>query len=132
VVACGDGGAVLLLSNGTWSTLSVFPGGASLTACRLSGSTVFAAGDNVFGSIDTAVSGATWKTLPAAAKLHGLTLFAPNDAYAISGSSQISHFDGMNWTSRFTLSSQGSLVGGGQVGGKVVYAGSLGVLVESQ
>lgn len=131
-VACGDGGAALVLKNGAWSKLPDFPGGASLASCKLLGSVMFAAGDNAYGSIDTSAANPTWVTLTGAAKLHSLAVFAANDAYAVSGTNTISHFDGMSWSSRFTLSGQGSLGGGGQVGGKVVYAGALGVLVESQ
>jgi hypothetical protein len=131
-VACGAGGAALVLKGGAWTKLPDFPGGAALASCRLSGSVLFAVGDNAFGSIDTSAANPAWQSLTGAAKLHSLVVFGANDAYAVSGTNTISHYDGMSWSPRFTLTGQGSLAGGGQVGGKVVYAGSLGVLVESQ
>ncbi len=132
LVACGANGTVVVLQAGKWTKLEQFPGNPSLSSCRLLGRVAYAAGDNVFGQLDSAQASPQWQALPAAAGLQRLVLLGTSDAYALSGSRSITHYDGTSWSPRFTLSGQGSLVGGGQLGGKVVYAGSLGVVVESQ
>jgi hypothetical protein len=131
-VACGDNGTVVLLQGGSWTKLEQFPGNPALTTCRFFGGLAFAAGDNAFGKLDPAQPSPQWQSLPAAPQLGRLVVLSATDAYALSGPTSISHFDGAQWASRFTLPGQGSLVGGGQLGGKVVYAGPLGVVVESQ
>ncbi len=133
-VACGAGGTVLRLSGTTWSAVApAFPssGSADIASCKLVGTTLWAAGDNFFYKLDLAAASPAWVSLPAQPKLSQLLVVSPYEVYAMSGATKVVRFDGSAWDTRFTLNS-GALLGGSQVGGKVVYAGRLGVVVEGQ
>ena len=131
--ACGQGGTVLKLTGTVWGALpTAFPNAAvDLVSCEVVGNVLWAAGDNAFYKIDLGATSPAWQQLPALAKLSKLNVISATDVYAISAGARVVRFDGGAWNTLFTLSS-GTLVGGGQVGGKVVYAGSLGVVVEGQ
>ena len=132
-IACGQGGTVLRLSAGTWAPLATaFPNVAvDLTSCKVVGNVLWAAGDNAFYKIDLGATNPAWQQLAPQSRLSRLNVISATDVYAISANSRVVRFDGGAWNTLFTLSS-GTLVGGGQVGGKVVYAGSLGTVVEGQ
>lgn len=131
-VACGQGGLVLRLTGTTWATVvPAFPAAADLASCKLVGTTIFAAGDNAFYKLDLSASAPAWQQLPAISGLSHLQVISPSEVYALSAGTKVVRYDGSSWTPRFAANS-GTLVGGGQVGGKVVYAGSLGMVVEGQ
>ncbi len=131
--ACGQGGTVLQLNGGLWSPLTpAFPNPSiDIASCKRLGSVLWAAGDNAFYKIDLSAAAPTWQQLPIQSRLSRLNVISASDVYALSGSSSVVRFDGAAWSTLFTVTS-GTLVGGGQVGGKVVYAGSLGAVVEGR
>ena len=132
-IACGQAGTVLRLAGGTWAALPfAFPNpSVDLTSCKVVNNVLWAAGDNAFYKIDLGAPSPAWQQLPPQPRLSRLNVVSASDVYALSGISRVVRFDGTVWTTVFTTSS-GTLVGGGQVGGKVVYGGSLGTLVEGQ
>lgn len=132
-VACGAGGTVLRLQAGTWTPVTpVFPNAAvDLTSCKVVNNVLWVAGDGAFAKLDLGATSPAWQQLPSQVRLSRLVVLGPSDVYAISGNKTVVRFDGGAWNTMFTVTS-GTLVGGGQVGGKVVYAGSLGVVVEGQ
>ena len=132
-VACGQGATLLKLTGTNWAAVSpALPASVGdLTSCRLAGTSIWVAGDNTFYKLDLSAPSPAWQQLASAPKLSGLQVIGPNEVYAISAGAKVLRFDGSSWNPRFAVSS-GTLVGGGQVGGKVVYAGSLGVVVEGQ
>ncbi len=132
-VACGQGATVLKLTGTTWAAVTpgLSGGAGDLSSCRLVGSTLYVAGDNSFYKLDLSAPAPSWQQLPALGALSELQVLAPNDIYALSAGTRVVRFDGSAWNTKFMVNS-GSLVGGGQVGGKVVYAGPLGLVVEGQ
>ncbi len=133
-IACGQDGTVLRLSGGAWSPVSpAFPMTRVITSCALVGGAIYAAGDGFFQRLDPGA--ASWTALPGRAGLDNLVVRSVNDVYAssqavASNTSDVVHFDGTRWATLTTVS--GSLRGGMQVGAKVVYGGSSGVLVEGR
>ncbi len=132
-VACGQGGTILRLAAGAWVPIAIpFPNAAvDLTSCKVSNNVLYVAGDNAFYKLDLAAATPTWQQLASQSRLSRLAVNGPSDVYAISANKSVVRFDGGAWTTVFTATS-GNLVGGGQVGGKVVFAGSLGTVVEGQ
>lgn len=133
-IACGQSGTVLRLTGTTWAPLvATFPvPTVDLTSCKLVGNVLWAAGDNAFYKIDLSATTPVWQQLAAQARLTRLVIINANEVYALSTNNRvIVRFDGNAWSPVFSMTT-GSLAGGGQVGGKVVYAGSLGVVVEGQ
>jgi len=132
-IACGQGGTILRLAGGTWAPLAVaFPNVAvDLTSCRVANNVLYVAGDNAFFKLDLGAANPTWQQLASQIRLSKLAVNGPSDVYAISANKSVVRFDGGGWSTVFTATT-GTLVGGGQVGGKVVFAGSLGTVVEGQ
>lgn len=130
-VACGANGTVLRLSNGTWASVSTGLGATGdVTACRLSGQSTLVGGDGFL----SVLQGTSWTALAGQAGLDTLIIKGPNEVYGTwstaAGTSNVSRFDGSRWTS---LSSVTGVLGGGvQVGGRVVWGGTLGAIVEGR
>jgi hypothetical protein len=131
-VACGESGTLLRLISGAWVPVTpALPSTVDLTTCKLVGTTLWVAGDGAFYKMDLSATAPTWQSLTPQVLLSQLVVISPNEVYALSAKMKVVRFDGTTWTTRFTLNT-GALLGGGQVAGKVVYAGSLGVVVEGQ
>jgi hypothetical protein len=135
VVACGAGSTVLLRrANGAFTPTPAVPGpNRALNSCKLVGGTVWVAGDGFFGRLDPSAS--TWTTLPSRAGLNHLLVRAPNDVWATAASSgatfDVVRFDGTAWST--VLSGVSGAPGGGvQIGARVVWGASGGVLVEGR
>ncbi|MCA2980684.1 MAG: hypothetical protein INH41_31820 [Myxococcaceae bacterium] len=134
-VACGANGTVLIRTGGgPWQPAPALPTpGKLLTSCKLLGSTVYVAGDGVFGRL---LRGATqWSMLPALPGLDHLLPRAPNDVLATSAANpsqfDVVRYDGTAWS--VVLARVSGRPGGGvQVGLKVVLGGSAGALVEGR
>jgi hypothetical protein len=132
-VATGAHGTVLVFSGGQWAAAPALPGvTAPLTGVGLSptGRTAFVAGDDVFAKLESG----TWTLLPARTGLKGLVVRATNDVYGtvISGRrTEVVRFDGARWSSSL-LQVAGVLGGGVHIGGRVVWGGSAGVVVEGR
>ncbi len=132
-VACGNGGNVLRYANGTWSPVSpALPTTKNLAGCRVHNGAIYAFGDNAFYRLDP--GGSAWVQLPGQPQLKYLILRSATEGYITSsngnGSTDIYRFDGSNLSK--ILSFTGVIGGGVQVGGKVVYVGARGVIVEGQ
>jgi hypothetical protein len=132
-VATGANGTVLVRTGGQWVAAAALPGvTAPLTGVALAdgGRVAFVAGAGVFARLEAGA----WTSLPAPAGLRGLVARAPNDVYgaAIAGpQTDVLRFDGAQWSpSLLTLS--GTLRGGVQVDGRVVWGGSAGAVVEGR
>ena len=127
-VAVGESGTVLRLSNGAWTAPApAFPNpNVTLTAVGASGGVVFVAGDAAFARLE----GNAWSPLPAQPRLAHLVVRAESDVYATSSGTEVVRFDGMGWTN---LGSSAHLLRGvGAGGGRVVFVGSGGVVLEGQ
>ncbi len=138
-IACGTGGTVLKFANGSWAQVTpAFPLSRTLSACRLAGSVALVGGDNVFASL----ANGAWTQLPAKGGLTGLVARSAADVYASvlvtpatstnPGSSAIYRFDGMRWSANPLASVTGVAGGGVQIGARVVFGGTGGVLVEGR
>jgi hypothetical protein len=129
--ATGLDGTVLVFAQGQWSVAPLVPNVTkALTGVGLAGRVVFVAGDNVFAKLDTGA----WTTLPARTGMKGLVVRGPADVYGtvINGNrSDIVRFDGAQWSASL-LQVNGVLGGGVQVGARVVWGGSAGVVVEGR
>ncbi|MBX7098438.1 MAG: hypothetical protein K1X89_12045 [Myxococcaceae bacterium] len=131
-VACGNVGVVLRIRNGVATPVTpALPNSPTLTSCRLVGNTIYVVGNNLFARMDTAAPSPKWDMLQAAASLDRLQVVAPNDIYAVSAGNLVTHYDGNAWSTALSLPGTARLVGGGQMGAKVVFAGNSGVVVES-
>ena len=132
-VATGADGTVLVRSGGAWALapgLSALSGKA-LTAVALVNRTAFVGGDGVFAKLD--MSG-TWTTLPSRTGLRSLIARGASDVYGtvLNGTrSDVVRFDGTSWGNSL-LQVTAVLGGGVQVGGKVVWGGSGGAVVEGR
>jgi hypothetical protein len=133
-VACGANSTVLRRMGGTWTAMPAFPiAGRTFTSCKLVNGAVWVAGDGVFARLDP---GATaWTTLPARMGLNHLVVRAPNDVFATSAPNtsifDVVRYDGMGWN--VVLPGLSGVPGGGvQVGARVVWGASAGVLVEGR
>lgn len=132
-VAVGANGIVLVFTGGQWTAAPPLSGvTASLTGVGLSaaGRAAFVAGDNVFAKLESG----GWTTLPARAALKGLVVRAANDVYGTvvtGGRTDVVRFDGAQWNPSL-LQVSGVLGGGVQVGGRVVWGGSAGAVVEGR
>jgi hypothetical protein len=136
-VACGDG-VVLRATNGVWAPVTpAFPvANKLLTHCRLGGGALWAVGDNVFQKFE----GGAWSTLPAKSGVSGLVVRSATEVYAAlvttpatisnPGQSAVSRFDGTQWKEQLTVT--GILGSGVQVGPRVLFAGTGGLLVEGR
>lgn len=132
-VACGDNGTVLRYSGGAWAVLTpAFPAATrSLSTCRLAGGSVFAGGDGFFYGL---TPGQGWAQLPAKAGLKRLVAVSPTEVYGAfvtPGATEVARFDGVAWGPSL-LNVTGELGGGVQVGGRVVWGGTLGALVDGR
>jgi hypothetical protein len=138
-IACGTNGTVLRYANGAWApVLPGFPLARTLSACRQTGSVVLVGGDNVFASL----ANGAWTQLPAKGGLSGLVARSAADVYASvlvtpasssgPGSSAIYRFDGTRWSANPLASVSGVAGGGVQIGARVVFGGTGGVLVEGR
>jgi hypothetical protein len=137
-VACGANGAVVRYAAGSWSAVTpAFPLARPLTTCRLAGTTTFVGGDGVFAKLENGA----WTQLPAKAGLTNLVARSPGEVYgsvtltpgtgASPGSSAVVRFDGTGWSSNL-VTVTGVLSGGVQLGTRVVFGGTGGVLVEGR
>jgi hypothetical protein len=132
-VACGDDGTVLRLSGGAWNAVTpAFPGATrSLSTCRLVDGTLFVGGDGFFYALTPSQG---WVQLPAKAGLRRLVAISPTELYGAfvgAGTSEVQRFDGASWGPSL-LQVTGELGGGVQVGGRVVWGGTLGALVDGR
>ncbi len=137
-VACGANGTVVRFAAGAWTPVTpAFPLARPLTACRKVGATLYAGGDGVFAKFENGA----WTQLPAKAGLTSLVARSPGEVYAsvtltpgsssAPGSSAVVRFDGTQWSSNLATVT-GVLRGGVQVGTRVVFGGTGGVLVEGR
>jgi hypothetical protein len=124
-LACGNNGTVLKLTNGTWSAVTGAPQ-ANFTSCRLTGSTMYAGADGTFAKY----SNNTWSQEPSLPSLTALVAVSANEVYGVTNGTQIQRFNGSTWSSSATAPQ--TLVGGGLVGGHVMFAGKAGVVMEGQ
>lgn len=138
-IACGTNGTVLRYANGAWAKVTPdFPLARTLSVCRQTGSVVLVGGDNVFASL----ANGAWTQLPAKGGLTGLVARSAADVYASvlvtpasssgPGSSAIYRFDGTRWSANPLASVSGVAGGGVQIGARVVFGGTGGVLVEGR
>lgn len=130
-VACGKSGTVLRFSNNAWTSVS---SGLNATGdvhtCKLTAAGGLVGGDGFLALYN----GGTWTPLAGQMGLRSLVVRGPLEVYGafVSGStSTISRFDGSTWSPSL-LSVTGVLGGGVQVGGRVVWGGSLGAIVEGR
>ncbi|MEW5739799.1 MAG: hypothetical protein AB1938_12785 [Myxococcota bacterium] len=129
-VAVGVNGAVVLRNGGTWMNAPSLNTTSTLSSVALTGRGVYVGGDNVLARFE---SGA-WAMLPARTGLKSLVARGPSDLYAtiVTGTrTDIHRFDGAQWSSSL-LQVTGALRGGVQVGGRVVWGGSGGTVVEGR
>lgn len=131
-VACGAGGTVLRLNGGNWSSVTPsFPGTGVVETCKLTPNGGIVGGDGFlyfFGM-------GGWTMLPGKAGLNSIVLRAAGEMYGsystATGTSDIARFDGAAWGPSL-LSIKGELGTGVLIGGRVVWGGSLGAIVESR
>jgi len=132
-VACGANSTVLRRSGGAWVTVPFPMAGRSLTSCKLVNGTVWVAGDGVFARLSPLAP--AWTMLPALPGLSNLVVRAPNDVFATStpnaSNFDLVRYDGNVWNPVLPGVS-GSSGGGVQVGGRVVWGGSSGALIEGR
>ncbi len=132
-VACGASSTVLRRSGGAWAAVPFPMAGRALTSCKLVNGTLWVAGDGVFARLNPNES--AWAVLPALPGLGNLVVRAPNDVLATSTSNtsnfDLVRYDGNGWNPVLPAVS-GSPGGGVQVGGRVVWGGSSGALVEGR
>jgi hypothetical protein len=132
-VATGANGTVLVFNGTQWTAAPTLPGvTAPLTGVGLSaaGRVAFVAGDSVFAKLESG----TWTPLPARTGLKGLVVRAPNDVYGTvvsGGRTDVVRFDGAQWSPSL-LQVTGVLGGGVHIGGRVVWGGSAGAVVEGR
>lgn len=132
-VACGANGAVLMLTNGQWTTASpAFPvAGRAVTTCKLGpNGRVYAGGDGFFYKLEAGA----WSQLAPRASLTQLVVRAPNEIYGVAtagGQSDVYRFDGAAWSASLARVT-GTLGGGVQIGARVVFGGTTGVVVEGR
>jgi hypothetical protein len=132
-VACGANGTVLRYANNAWAVVAPAPAlsGKSIETCKLSSQGAFVGGDGFFFSYTPVTR---WTALAAKPGLVSLVVRSPQEVYGAfkSGTtSELSRFDGAAWGPSL-LSVTGTLGGGVQAGGRVVWGGTLGVLVEGR
>lgn len=132
-VACGANSTVLRRSGGAWVAVPFPTPGRTLTSCKLVNGTLWVAGDGVFARLGPMAP--AWTMLPALPGLSNLVVRAPNDVFATStpnaSNFDVVRYDGNGWNPVLPGIS-GSPGGGVQVGGRVVWGGSSGALVEGR
>jgi hypothetical protein len=132
-VACGANSTLLRRTQGAWAMMPFPMPGRTFTSCKLVDGTVWVAGDGVFARLDRGA--ATWALLPPRAGLSHLLVRAPNDVLAVSASSatafELVRFDGTTWSTAGGPY-PGAAHGAAQVAGRLVWAGTAGVLVEGR
>jgi hypothetical protein len=132
-VACGANGTVLRLNGGNWTAVTPsFPSNmAKLETCKLIPNGALVGGASSFA----AFTQAGWTMLPVRAGLKALVLRAQGEVYGAystaSGTSDIARFDGAAWGPSL-VTVKGELGTGVLVGGRVVWGGTLGAIVESR
>lgn len=132
-VACGANSTVLRKTATGWVPVPFPIPGRTLTSCKLRFGSLWVAGDGVFARLDPGST--TWTMLPARGALGHLVVRAPNDVLGLSSANasnfDVVRYDGMAWST--VLSGVSGTPGGGvQVGGRVVWGASAGVLVEGR
>lgn len=131
-VAVGSTGTVVTRNGGAWMNAPPLPGAGNskLSAVALTTGGFFVGGDGTFARFE---SGA-WRPLPARTGLASLLARGPNDVYAtlVNGTrTDVHRFDGAQWGNSL-LQVTGVLGGGVQVGGRVVWGGTGGTVVEGR
>lgn len=129
-VAAGADGAVVVFASGAWTLAPTLSTTRPLTGVGLAGRTAFVAGDGVFARLEAGA----WAMLPTRTGLKGLVVRGLTEVYGsvLGGTrSQVHRFDGTQWSPSL-LDVTGALGGGVQVGGRVVWGGSAGVVVEGR
>jgi hypothetical protein len=129
-VAVGANGTVLVLQGGSWGLAPALGVDGTLTAVALTPRGTFVGGDSVFARFD----GGRWTRLPSRTGLTSLVALGPTDVYAtvVTGTrTDILRFDGNAWSASL-LQVTGVLGGGVHLGGRVVWGGSGGTVVEGR
>ncbi len=136
VVACGADGVVLRRTGTSWAAVSPpLPVGTGVfvTGCFARAGALYAAGDGFFARLDPGAP--SWTSLNGRAGLAHLVVRSPSEVYATAGSgtaqnTEIVRFDGAQW--RLLATAPAPLGGGVQIGARVVYGGTYGVLMEGR
>jgi hypothetical protein len=121
------------LNGGNWTAVTPsFPSNmAKLETCKLIPNGALVGGASSFA----AFTQAGWTMLPVRAGLKALVLRAQGEVYGAystaSGTSDIARFDGAAWGPSL-VTVKGELGTGVLVGGRVVWGGTLGAIVESR
>lgn len=130
-VACGANGTVLRYANNAWTVVPTSLAGKSIETCKLSSQGAFVGGDGFFQSYTPATG---WTTLAAKPGLVSLVVRSPQEVYGAfktGNTSDLYRFDGAAWGPSL-INVTGTLGGGVQAGARVVWGGTLGVLVEGR
>ncbi|MFO0599614.1 MAG: hypothetical protein U0228_30185 [Myxococcaceae bacterium] len=130
-IACGTNGTVLRLSGGTWSVVPGLGATGTVKTCKLTATGAVVGGDGFFASLGSG----GWTMLAGKAGLRSLVVRGPNEIYGAfvttNNQSDVSRFDGATWGPSLA-SVTGEIGGGVQVGGRVVWGGTLGAIVEGR
>jgi hypothetical protein len=132
-VACGANGTALRFANNTWTVVTPAAGmaGQNLKTCKLTSQGAVVGGDGFFYGYAPATG---WTTLAGQAGLVSLVVRGPQEIYGAftnGTTSDVRRFDGATWSPSL-LNVTGVLGGGVQAGARVVWGGTLGVIVEGR
>lgn len=124
--AVGANGTVLKLSGGAWSKVSPLVGSSvTLSSVVATPNELYVAGNNAL----SVFSQGSWKTLPGKPALVHLLGANGNDLYGVVAD-EVFRFDGSSWTSVYTAPSD--LIGAAMSGGKLLFVGQGGLVVEGK